>query len=308
MTRWARGNNAHRKLPSDATAWQQLRPLKSPVDDGPSKDEPATDSSKTSIKVLKRKKHKHKSKTSEQDLSSSTTEHKDEAESPDRVTKRDKSSKTKQFKQSKNNKSSISKDSNSVPKKSDLSVDQKKEIKNLKKRLQAEGVPRSEIWHKMRRERSKGFRRENRRGKICFKCRKFGHVVADCPNAGSSADAGICFKCGSTEHMSKDCRNKTRTGQDSFPFASCFVCGERGHLSSNCPDNPDGLYPRGGSCHECGSVRHLRRDCPNLVKEKEDGNEVVLHVQDQWGSADAEVETKLPETIAKQQPKVIAFK
>lgn len=42
----------------------------------------------------------------------------------------------------------------------------------------------------------------------------------------------------------------------------CFTCKETGHLTRECPDNPRGLYPKGGGCKECGSVEHLLRDCP----------------------------------------------
>ena len=34
-----------------------------------------------------------------------------------------------------------------------------------------------------------------------------------------------------------------------------------------CPDNPKGLYPKGGGCVFCGSVEHLKRDCPRKVEK-----------------------------------------
>ena len=33
-------------------------------------------------------------------------------------------------------------------------------------------------------------------------------------------------------------------------------------MAKACPDNPRGLYPKGGGCIFCGSVEHLKRDCP----------------------------------------------
>jgi len=40
------------------------------------------------------------------------------------------------------------------------------------------------------------------------------------------------------------------------------VCGQKGHLAKACPDNPKGLYPKGGGCRFCGSVEHLKSECP----------------------------------------------
>jgi zinc finger CCHC domain-containing protein 9 len=47
------------------------------------------------------------------------------------------------------------------------------------------------------------------------------------------------------------------------------VCKEQGHIARQCPDNPRGLYPKGGACRVCGDVTHLKKDCPDLIKEKE---------------------------------------
>ena len=38
-------------------------------------------------------------------------------------------------------------------------------------------------------------------------------------------------------------------------------------LIQACPDNPKGLYPKGGGCVFCGSVEHLKRDCPRKVEK-----------------------------------------
>ena len=33
-------------------------------------------------------------------------------------------------------------------------------------------------------------------------------------------------------------------------------------MAKACPDNPKGLYPKGGGCRFCGSVEHLKSECP----------------------------------------------
>lgn len=55
----------------------------------------------------------------------------------------------------------------------------------------------------------------------------------------------------------------------------CFICKQEGHLAKACPDNPKGLYPKGGGCIFCGSVEHLKRDCPRK-KEKDAKNYVTV--------------------------------
>ena len=34
-----------------------------------------------------------------------------------------------------------------------------------------------------------------------------------------------------------------------------------------CPDNPKGLYPKGGGCKFCGSVEHLKADCTRKAQK-----------------------------------------
>ena len=50
--------------------------------------------------------------------------------------------------------------------------------------------------------------------KVCFKCRKSGHNVANCPEIKKDNDqgTGICYKCGSTEHSVIQCKVKVAAG------------------------------------------------------------------------------------------------
>jgi zinc finger CCHC domain-containing protein 9 len=142
-------------------------------------------------------------------------------------------------------------------------------LEELHQRLLKEGIPKTEIVAIMKRERRKAEKALAReRKKVCFHCRNSGHVLSQCPELGRSSESGtgICFKCGSTEHTHFQCR--VIRSQD-FRFAECFVCKEQGHIARQCPDNPRGLYPKGGACRVCGDVTHLKKDCPDLIKEKE---------------------------------------
>ena len=62
--------------------------------------------------------------------------------------------------------------------------------------------------------------RQNERetSKICFKCRRPGHAIDDCPEMrrDSEQGTGICYKCGSTEHAISKCKVKVEPG--SFYF------------------------------------------------------------------------------------------
>ncbi|KAL3311003.1 Zinc finger CCHC domain-containing protein 9 [Cichlidogyrus casuarinus] len=106
----------------------------------------------------------------------------------------------------------------------------------------------------------------------CFKCRKPGHRLANCPqllieseNAkGDEEDAnftGACYHCGSLEHIAMNCFQKNK----SFKYAKCFVCSKAGHISRNCPNNSRGIYPKGGCCSICQQRDHLKRNCPNRM-------------------------------------------
>lgn len=142
-------------------------------------------------------------------------------------------------------------------------------LEELRQKLLEEKIKKTEVVAIMKRERRKAEKALAReRKKVCFHCRNSGHILSQCPELGSSSESGtgICFKCGSTEHTHFQCQ--VIRSQD-FRFAECFVCKEQGHIARQCPDNPRGLYPKGGACKVCGDVTHLKKDCPDLIKEKE---------------------------------------
>lgn len=58
-----------------------------------------------------------------------------------------------------------------------------------------------------------------------------------------------------------------KKGEQAYEYATCFICHQTGHLAKACPDNPRGLYPKGGGCRFCGSVEHLKNDCPRKLQK-----------------------------------------
>merc|ERR1719295_1095304 len=145
-----------------------------------------------------------------------------------------------------------------------------KRLKSLAATLKADSTKsEEEIAETLKRERRKAERELAKfRKMVCFNCRQSGHLLIDCPEAkkdpskeASTKDqaGNHCFKCGSKDHTSRDCKSK-RKGADAYAFATCFICKETGHLAKSCPDNPRGLYPKGGGCRFCGSVEHLKAD------------------------------------------------
>lgn len=145
-------------------------------------------------------------------------------------------------------------------------------LQKLRKEMISRGLPRSEINIAMKLERrkaEKALAREKK--KVCFNCRKSGHILSECLELGENRQeaiaSGICFKCGSTEHTHFEC--KVVRGQE-FKFAQCFICKEQGHIARQCPDNNRGLYPKGGACKMCGDVTHLKKDCPKYQVVQEE--------------------------------------
>jgi len=154
-----------------------------------------------------------------------------------------------------------------------------KRLKSLAATLKADSTKsEEEIAETLKRERRKAERELAKfRKMVCFNCRQSGHLLIDCPEAkkdpskeASTKDQGgnHCFKCGSKDHTSRDCKSK-RKGADAYAFATCFICKETGHLAKSCPDNPRGLYPKGGGCRFCGSVEHLKADCDRKAQKDE---------------------------------------
>merc|ERR1712142_650508 len=143
-------------------------------------------------------------------------------------------------------------------------------LEDLSKKLKDTGMSQADVETTLKKERRIAEKNLARSKKlVCFNCRQPGHMLADCPSAllGETQPAsGHCFKCGSLEHTSKDCKSKLRR-ENAYRFAVCFICKEEGHLAKACPDNPKGLYPKGGGCIFCGSVEHLKRDCPRKVEK-----------------------------------------
>ncbi|XP_077295917.1 uncharacterized protein LOC143918092 [Arctopsyche grandis] len=177
-------------------------------------------------------------------------------------------------------------------------------LQDLRKNLISKGIPRSEVNRTMKLERRKAEKSLARmKKKLCFHCRKGGHNLSECPELNKKTDdtgmpsSGICFKCGSTEHTHFACK-VVRT-QD-YKFAQCFICKEQGHISRQCPDNPRGLYPKGGGCRECGDVTHLKKDCPKIVKERED-NSMKLDMMD---SGNVEDVSKKPTVVSNKNPSI----
>merc|ERR1719187_59409 len=153
-----------------------------------------------------------------------------------------------------------------------VKMEDQQRLQKLFKQLKGTGMPKPELEATMKRERRIAEKSLARSKKlVCFNCRAPGHMLSDCPLANTDAGqgqahTGHCFKCGSLEHTSKDCKSKLRR-ENAYRFAVCFICKQEGHLAKACPDNPKGLYPKGGGCVFCGSVEHLKRDCPRKVEK-----------------------------------------
>lgn len=173
---------------------------------------------------------------------------------------------------SKNNNKGFDMDVNKISRLVDPDV-----LKNLKRMKESKQITQHEFVSQLKKEAKRNQRRLSRKStrenaKVCFRCRKNGHNVQECPEVKQDQEqgTGICYKCGSTEHSVKQCKLKIAPGY--FPYAKCYICNETGHLSKQCPDNPRGLYPNGGSCKNCGSVEHYAKDCPTLEREDNSTN------------------------------------
>jgi len=142
-------------------------------------------------------------------------------------------------------------------------------LKELHRRLKQQRVAEPLLRQTMKtaRRREETMRKREAK-KVCLGCRQPGHFVSNCPQRSAGrCVTGICFKCGSTEHRLNACRSKTA----GTPHAVCFVCTQPGHLSGECPENPRGVYPRGGACKICQQRSHLADQCPERPREEVEG-------------------------------------
>merc|ERR1711874_661978 len=200
----------------------------------------------------------------------------------------------------------------------------KEDVKRLKKLyfdMKKKGIPRTEIDVLIKKERRNAENELARfKKKVCLNCRKEGHWLAQCPLASNDGvvrkksknddqelkpNSGLCFKCGALDHTSKECKSKLK-GENAFRFAVCFICKEQGHLAKACPDNPKGLYPKGGGCVFCGSVEHLKRDCVRKVEKDEKSNVWADTIGD---NIEDEPDHSVKKTVKKikEKKKIITF-
>ncbi|EIW69993.1 hypothetical protein M231_02136 [Tremella mesenterica] len=94
---------------------------------------------------------------------------------------------------------------------------------------------------------------------------------------GGEITSGRCYRCNSTKHSLSACREEADPDNPT-PYATCYVCLQQGHLSSQCPDNPKGVYIKGGACKVCKSVKHRAKDCPEEKARREAQSENITSV------------------------------
>lgn len=182
-------------------------------------------------------------------------------------------------------------------------------LKQLKKDMISKGIARNEINVALKLERrraEKALAREKK--KVCFNCRNGGHTLSECPQLQSDSNipqfqSGICFKCGSTEHTHFECKV---TKGEKFRFAQCFICQEQGHIAKQCPNNDNGIYPNGGACNVCGDVNHFKKDCP-LHQEDKAESRVVADKINEDSIESLEVRPSKSTATKKIKKKVVKF-
>ena len=75
-----------------------------------------------------------------------------------------------------------------------------------------------------------------------------------------------------------------------------------------CPDNPKGLYPKGGGCRFCGSVEHLKSECPRKSQKDARSEIRVMKQSDHRHLEDEPIQQFKPKIVPKKkQQKIVSF-
>ena len=95
----------------------------------------------------------------------------------------------------------------------------KEVLEDLLEMKRAKTISEADFLERVAKEARSNQRRLNRQterenSKTCFKCRRAGHSIDDCPEMrrDSEQGVGICYKCGSTEHAINKCKAKVEPG------------------------------------------------------------------------------------------------
>lgn len=84
----------------------------------------------------------------------------------------------------------------------------------------------------------------------CYRCRKPGHIAAECQEAAGSFNknsSARCYKCNQYGHISKDCK-ETNTE------SKCYNCDQFGHLAKECTNESNAYV-----------IQEFKRRSPTIV-------------------------------------------